>query len=91
MYPILIYCLIGRTISCTLVVLRSEWTLSAQPAWENIFTITEKLGKQHIGFSICISQSVGRTFLNFAMDHKNKVQDIVNSVGYSKYENNLLS
>ena len=48
---------------------------------------SERLGKQHIGFSICISQSVGRAFTNFSVENKAKVQDILAQVcgNYSKY------
>lgn len=42
---------------------KQDWPNSTNGAWNNISIFTEKLGKQHIGYATCLSQSISRSFL----------------------------
>ena len=41
---------------------KTDWPASTNRAWNNICAFTEKLGKQHIGYANCLSQSIARSF-----------------------------
>jgi hypothetical protein len=41
---------------------KSDWPSRTNGAWNNICVFSEKLGKQHIGYATCLSQSIARSF-----------------------------
>lgn len=43
---------------------------------EQVHTSTEKVGKQHIGYSLCVSQSISREFSEYAKSNSRKIHDL---------------
>ena len=39
---------------------REGWPTAVNALWDNVCSAEERLGKQHIGFSLCISHSISR-------------------------------
>lgn len=48
---------------------KSDWPSCTNGTWNNICVFSEKLGKQHIGYATCLSQSVARSFVEHGKDH----------------------
>lgn len=57
---------------------RSDWPIGTNAAWNNTCVYVEKAGKQHIGYALCLSQSVSRSFNDSAREYHTVLQSIDN-------------
>lgn len=55
---------------------KEDWPKDVINAYENICISSERLGKQHTGLSLCISQSVARTLHDHARDSSRRIQEL---------------
>jgi len=55
---------------------KDQWPVETNNAWDQLYTTSERLGKQHIGFSLCISQSIARELYDHGRSSSRRVQEI---------------
>lgn len=61
---------------------KDDWPIETTRLLEQLHTSTEKAGKQHIGYSLCVSQSISREFFEYAKSTTRKIHDLELKVSY---------
>jgi hypothetical protein len=55
---------------------KEEWPVVPNKVWDLIGTTLERLGKQHIGFHLCVSQSIARGLTSLGSSISKQSQDL---------------
>jgi hypothetical protein len=55
---------------------RDDWPIETNNVLDQLHVTTEKVGKQHIGYSLCISQSIAREFIEHAKATTKRISDL---------------
>lgn len=58
------------------MVAKEDWPVETNRVLDQIHITSEKLGKQHIGYSLCISQSIAREFNEYSKINGKKLNDL---------------
>lgn len=58
------------------MVAKEDWPVETNRVLDQIHITSEKIGKQHIGYSLCVSQSIAREFNEHAKTNGRKIQEI---------------
>jgi hypothetical protein len=60
--------------------MKDDWPVETNHILDQLQTTTEKIGKQHIGYSLCISQSISRDFAEFAKSTTRRINELESKV-----------
>jgi hypothetical protein len=63
---------------------REEWPVVPNKVWDQIGTTMERLGKQHIGFHLCVSQSIARGLNSLGSSISKQAQELEAEVSFSR-------
>lgn len=53
------------------------WIAEVDVAWDTARSAVEKIGKQHLGLAICVSQSIGKRLVEFSNQKRGELKQCV--------------
>jgi hypothetical protein len=56
--------------------MKDDWPIETNHTLDQLQTTTEKIGKQHLGYSLCISQSISRDFGEYARTTTRRINEL---------------
>lgn len=60
--------------------MKDDWPMETNRLLDQLQITTEKIGKQHIGYSLCISQSISRDFADYVKSTSKRINELESKV-----------